>query len=527
MMERVVSFLSLCALLALSLTVRADGSPVLHEFLPPDSGEDINLSASANSGVLPAAVHTPSGIISPPDIHTTPPPRRTYHKDPESSQSGFQPDRDTRRPSVENYDDPFSPKLTPFKRLHAFDAVHESYRLYVRDERLKPMAIGGAVKDGDDRFFADMMVQLRAGEPVRIPTVGPGARMISLVTYPKVEATLLRDGAENWFLESKSSERVRLVAEIAVERASFASEYADVEWRALPPGAIQPAAHAQAFEQVAREIGISKRMRPREVVTKMIEYFRSFAPSNEPPTEHGDIYLDLALSKRGVCRHRAFAFLVTALHIGIPTRLIHNEAHAWVEVRDDRSWHRIDLGGAAIDLQDEPRFDRPDHVPPPDQFAWPTGRDSGEDLAHRERQQAQQARDATNPGPSSPTNPGPGDPDGPVDPNAPPDPNAPSGPDRPEPKLTIDTIDRDIFRGKPMRLRGQITADGAPCANVRVDVLLHATTMSRERRIGSLSTDERGNYDGQVVLPRDLRVGDYELTVATPGNKRCGSGRAQ
>ena len=71
----------------------------------------------------------------------------------------------------------------------------------------------------------------------------------------------------------------------------------------------------------------------------MVAYFRSFEPSDDFPNDHGDIYLDLALSRKGVCRHRAFAFLVTALNIGVPTRFVANEAHAWVEVHDSRLWH--------------------------------------------------------------------------------------------------------------------------------------------------------------------------------------------
>ena len=49
---------------------------------------------------------------------------------------------------------------------------------------------------------------------------------------------------------------------------------------------------------------------------------------------HPGTSVDLALSQKGVCRHRAFAFLVTALGLGIPARMVINEAHAWVEVLD-------------------------------------------------------------------------------------------------------------------------------------------------------------------------------------------------
>jgi hypothetical protein len=323
-------------------------------------------------------------------------------------------------------------------------------------------------------------------------------------------------------LRAPANERVRIVAELAVERNSFAGEFGDVAWHTLPPVPLQHPTHRLAFERVAREIGISKQMRPASVVKKMVEYFRSFAPSDEPVATGGDIYLDLALSKKGVCRHRAFAFLVTALNIGIPARLVHNEAHAWVEVQDDRMWRRIDLGGAALNLDDEQRLDRPQHVPPPDPFAWPTGRDGGGDLAHRARQQAQTARDAANPGDAARSHSS-----GALDPGAAPDPNAPVEPAPAGSELVIEDIDRDIFRGKPMRLRGRIRAAGSACAHVRVDVLIHGARMTSEQRIGSLSTDELGVYDGEVVLPRDIPVGDYELVVATPGNKNCGAGRAK
>lgn len=510
-------------LVALPATAQ-EQAPVLHEYMPPDLAEDIDFSSTNASGQLPAAVQTPSGMISPPDVRTTPDPSQVYHQN-DSGGFKFRPDRDTRRPDVERYDDPFTPNLTPFKRLHAYDAVRDDYSLYVRDSVPVALTPGGTATDDDDRFFADLSVALRAGERIRIPTVGPDARLLSVVSKPKTTLEFSTDSAGNWFVMAQTNDRVRLVLDIAIDRDAFASEFADVAWSDLPKVPLQPSAHRRSFETVRKAIDISRAsMRPREVVTKMVEYFRAFTPSDEAPTGQGDIYLDLALSRKGVCRHRAFGFLVTALNIGIPARLIHNEAHAWVEVRDDQRWHRIDLGGAALDLDDNPHLDRPPHVPPPDQFQWPRGRDSGADLAHRNREEAieEAGPDANGAG-----NGGVGDPNapGPIDPLAPPDPNAPPLPsDRPETKLEIEEIDADIFRGLPVKIRGTAVSQGQPCSHIRIDVLLTLDGAEEETRLGSLSTDEKGRYSGEVVMPANIPVGDHELVITTPGNNVCGTG---
>jgi hypothetical protein len=274
-------------------------------------------------------------------------------------------------------------------------------------------------------------------------------------------------------------------------------------------------------------------MRPREAVSRMVAYFRSFEASDQPPQEHGDVYLDLALSRKGICRHRAFAFMVTALHLGIPTRFVNNEAHAWVEVNDGTLWHRIDLGGAATNLEQQRHPERPQHLPPPDPYAWPAGRDSGDELAQRTRQAAldELTRQSSDPSPGA-------NPDEPrAEPRPAPGPSgepAPPGagsgaappPDRPTSVLSIDSLDHDVFRGLPLHVQGRVHAGNKSCAGVRVDVLVLVGSAKTERRIGSLSTDEQGIYDGAVVVPRDLPIGDHELAVATAGNAECGPGQA-
>ncbi|MCA9621191.1 MAG: transglutaminase domain-containing protein [Myxococcales bacterium] len=506
--------------------VAQQAEPMLHEYFEEQAGEALEISRTDASGELPASVETPSGTITPPDIRTTPDPRRVYHEQNGSAATGFRPDRDTRRPHVEQYDDPFTPTLTPFKRMFAYDAVRDDYTLVVQKESLSPVPEGGAAEPGDDRFFGDISVALRGEQPVRIPSVGPGARLLNLVASPDVKVSLWRDGADNWFAKGDTTQRVRLVTEIAIGRDAFASEYPDIGWAELPRVPAQPSAHGRAYAKVAEAIGIGRHQRPREVVSKMVAYFRSFAPSDDSPQGEGDIYLDLALSKKGVCRHRAFAFLVTALNVGIPARLIHNEAHAWVEVRDDRIWRRIDLGGAALDLDQDPHLERPPHVPPPDQFPWPTGRDSGSDLAHRDRAESlEKAMEAA--GQNGGNDPAGAGSSSQVDPLGAPDPNAPNPAESmPATELTLGEVDVDIFRGLPVRIAGKAKSAGQPCPHIRVDVVL-VIDDANERRLGSLSTDERGAFAGAVVIPPDVPIGDHDLVVATPGAAQCGPGQAR
>ncbi|MFO0755271.1 MAG: transglutaminase-like domain-containing protein [Byssovorax sp.] len=525
--------IALVVVMAMAAATRADAeSSILHEFVAPDATEDVSFSATTLEGDLPAAVQTPSGLATAPDPRKAPGGDHVYSgaTTDDSPDSTYEPDRDTRRPKIENYDDPFSPATAPFKRLRAYDWVDPDYALRVREKSLTALPVGGTIGAGDEPFYGDLSVDLLPDQPVRIPTVGPGARLLRLHANPEVPIEVFRDGADNWFVRGKDRVRVHLVVEIGIPRATFGSDFADVEWSSLDALGMGSRQHDAAAQQVEQAIGVSRAMRPREAVRKMVTYFRSFAPSNEPPTGKQDIYLDLALSKKGVCRHRAFAFLVTALSLGIPTRMVVNEAHAWVEVFDGSLWHRVDLGGAAANLDHEPDPGKPAYKPPPDPYAWPEGRDSGQDLADRNREQAASAQSGNNGnngnnGTSSAT-----DGDGGTAPaaSAPADPTSePSDPQAPRSDVTVTAIDSDVRRGLPLHLQGQVSQAGAPCSHLRVDVLLTGPALQSGVVVGSISTDDQGHFDGAVVIPRDFSLGDYDLLVATPGDARCAPGRTR
>jgi len=109
-----------------------------------------------------------------------------------------------------------------------------------------------------------------------------------------------------------------------------------------------------------------------QTLDRLVGHFRAFVEADEIPSATGDLYLDLARGGVGVCRHRAYAFVVTALALSLPARYVQNEAHAWVEVELRDGWLRIDLGGSASGVNAHGLQDRPKHeVSAPDPFPQP------------------------------------------------------------------------------------------------------------------------------------------------------------
>ena len=77
-----------------------------------------------------------------------------------------------------------------------------------------------------------------------------------------------------------------------------------------------------------------------------------------------------------------------------------------------------------------------------------------------------------------------------------------------------------------MPVRGQVIADGEPCGHVAVEILLRSRSHG-DIPVGILATDERGNYDGALVLPATVPLGDYEAHAITLGDARCGRGHTR
>jgi transglutaminase-like putative cysteine protease len=499
----------------------------LHEFVPPDPKEDIDLGTTTLAGDFPAAIDTPSGLIVAPDTNRTPTANeKAYTSTTTPQNSLYYPDRDTRRPGAVEYEDPFSPAVTPFKRGSAFNTVRADFTMAVADPELKPMAVGGEVGPDEEAFYGDMTVDLAEGEATRIPSVAPGARVLRVHTVPDTEVTLYRDGAENWFIRGKQRARIRLLLQLAAHRQAFGGQVHNAYWNSLKEAPELPPNVKAAADQVnSKLIGVSRVQSFRDVINQLVTYYRSFAESQKPLDAQENVFLDIAQSKKGVCRHRAFAFVISALALGIPARMVTNEAHAWVEVHDGIRFRRIDLGGAAMDFHEPQKENRVPHMPPKDPFGWPPNSHPAEDGARASRQRNQANSPGGNqPGTSSSANP-PGnsgrDPSNGLDPNVPANKD-----DRPLSKIVVNGSEREVFRNQALHLKGHVEADSERCGNVRVDVLLLLSNTTREIQLGSLATNAQGDFDGAVVVPFTISVGQYNLVLATPGTDRCGPGRS-
>ncbi|HEX7667926.1 MAG TPA: transglutaminase domain-containing protein, partial [Polyangiaceae bacterium] len=219
------------ALLALVVGARpaSAGTPgaVEHELIAPDPRDDLQLKVVLD-GDLPAAIETRSGVLKAPDPRAPTAPEdpafgtstSAVQSDPDAK---FTPDRDTRRPDIKPEADPFSPSIAPFERLAAYDTVHADYTLGVESPNPAPLSARTDVaKDGsEEQFFADMEVDVRPGAKVRIPSVGPDARVVHAhagVAGKDVPFRLWHDGADNWFVEGFQRSRVRLVMELTIAR---------------------------------------------------------------------------------------------------------------------------------------------------------------------------------------------------------------------------------------------------------------------------------------------------------------------
>ena len=535
-------------------------------------------SASSVIGDEPAAGRNPSAIgtgdkILPEPPATAPPSSqepvlgtKDFGADRETT---FAPDGNTGADDDLTYVEAFNPSVVPFKRMTSLDAVDESYVLRVGSPALTELPVGGKPTPSWDRFWGSVLIDLEPGRDVPLPSVAPGMRILSYEVEPSTQLAFSRDGADNYYVRSEETGargQHRLVFLVEADPGYFAP----VVPRRIPlaevarsPGAPAIPPLPAAVQAMARNVHYRLRVRPSddldEALAVLVRHFRAFEPRPFEASD-GGIYWDLTINQAGVCRHRSFAFVITAKALGIPARFVANEAHAFTEVWVPGSgWIRIDLGGASNSLTvrnaDGKTLYRPRGEDPfPRPAAYTEGGYSTldgtltgltpEQLAEAETPRAPDGDGDGGGGSGSGDgdgNGGGGSADGDADGNGMVDPNfdLPGRSPSPGPAPGLPPIPAEAMRGKrPTRIevaqvssvgfRGETIgvegvvrgADDAPAAGLRVEIYLAPAGRGGEgaRMVGTTVTGADGRYRAEVLVPYEVSLDAHEVYVGTPGD---------
>ncbi|HIA02911.1 MAG TPA: hypothetical protein EYN66_13570, partial [Myxococcales bacterium] len=247
------------------------------------------------------------------------------------------PDRATGREPWLTYHTVFDPAVIPFKRNNVKDKVISSGALVVDNTQLWELPVAGnTISNGREIFLGSILVELRPGFHVPIPSVSPESRILSYVSTPPVKLVFHKDSADNLYVSAKEhSGRLRLKMVMDAPSHWFARpipkgirmDQIPIRLRKRLPKILQREARL-----VRDRLGLGSNGDFGRSLSKLVHWFRSFKAGELPNAPKRSLYLNIALSQKGICRHRAWAFTITAQSLGIPCRYVQNEAHAFVEV---------------------------------------------------------------------------------------------------------------------------------------------------------------------------------------------------
>lgn len=552
--------LPLGLLLALQLAApAARAEPILHEYVVPRS--QLESTRWVRDRELPAEIRTPTDepLRQPSFDRATEAP--VVGRDAATERrSSIAPDRTTTHDGQLRYGATFNPSVVPFKRVSAADQVRPDFTLGVRDRGLRPWQVTHrAIAPDRDAFWGTLQLDVKAGVPLPIPSVAPSAAILSYRTQPATTLSFFRDSADNFWVKSDKSGRFALVFLTDAPHGYFSpqlpAESASVDVPPQMKPRLPPAARAAA-RRVLEHIGVRRGPLGRQLA-RLVAYFRNFHPAPLERTSD-NIYLDIALSQRGVCRHRSLAFVITAQALGVPARYVENEAHAFVEVYLPRQgWARIDLGGASIGLDVQAARDKALHRPDQDPFPRPSRFEGGYSQLHgavsglrpsrpgsrratrtpqrslrhfdrSARTPVSRSRESGDSGATGASGAAAGAANGPPRPGeSPGDPSAapllpatsPEEPAKAPTLISVSCDQRSLYRGEKLHVWGRIHAAKAGGGNLRVEIYLGRDAESA-LLLGTTISDPKGGFVLHPSIPVDVEVGRYRVYAATPGDSR-------
>ena len=516
----------------------------LHERIINPNEEDNPLVEQPADGRNPAALRLPNidvaepehsselqsgeGVFGQPNPNT--PPRDTDRL------RRWRPDLLTAQTAEElHYHSSFSPSIAPYKRMSALDQVEADYSLSNSSPSLEAVPVGGRADTKRDLFWGSVVVRLVPNQPVPIPSVAPNARILSVSARPEVEVEFFKDGADNFFVVSPHAGQHRLVFVTDAPASYFGGAFPQGVTADTIPTALRPRlprSVERAAATVASRLGLDRSAPIERNLTRLVTYLRSFSMERLEVEPGTDPYVALAFGRKGVCRHRAFVFVVTAQSLGIPARFVTNEVHAFSEVYiPNMGWVRIDLGGEArLDPESEAVVA---HQPrSPDPIPWPPGsRGAGTRSSRASAGHLAGRGESTAPGQGSSATTQAGGNDRVEHQQG----------DRAEPAtegasnssgqisveagsadvssglaVVLDRYSTEVIRGEPIAVEGVAEEDGDRLPRAQVTFWLSGSSPDLIR-LGRLLCDGEGRFSGQLTVPGTLSPGSYGLVIrATP-----------
>lgn len=534
--------ITIAAAAGLAIAQTAATPRKLHEDLPSPSERPTPMIGDGGSG-NPAAFTAGDKVLPKPPADK--PSSAPAKGEPVLGTTGFaadrqtsmKPDGNTGPDATLHYVSVFNPDVLPFKRMSALDGIGDDYTLKIAHTALQEQAVGGTTDRTRDRFWGSVLIQLTPGADVALPSVAPDMRILSYEIKPSIAVKFEKDGADNFYVrtdEASAAGTYRLVFLADADAGYFApalpiaSHYTPRTVAAVTPHEIRPVVPDTVRREARRtldRLGVDADMDLGVVFNRLVGFFRGFQ-AKPLPSSSGDIYRDLCDSKAGVCRHRAFAFMVTANALGLPTRFVENEAHAFVEVWfPERRWQRIDLGGAALrmDVQGadnktlhRPRADDPFEKPPEYKQSYTQLEGDIKGLT-----QQQLADKHKLPGQSPPSGAfdasGGGSGAGPILPGQG-TATVTHDPRKQSPVLVVTLADEHAFRGDQVHIEGRASVAGKGLPDHTVDVFLSPARRGGADSIllGRAVTSPDGSFRADFDVPATMTLAAYEIRLSSP-----------
>lgn len=270
----------------------------------------------------------------------------------------------------------YTPDIIPLDRGNVFDGLDEKESFTHRSEERKPLKLSKPLPEPKASFDGDVRLRLRPGYVTPLPSVSPDMVITSYEAEPPMEILFSKDDADNYWVSSETAGIVRVRFKVEAPMSYFGGKLPEkIEPQKVPRRMLMPLPDStrQDAEEVMTALGITKETPPKEAFLKMVEYFRTYEDVAIPakPDDVG-YYKHLALVHKGVCRHRAYAFVITANAYGLPTRFVTNDIHAYAETwLPGYGWLQLDLGGRELNMQVTGPSESDPFIPPRSELPEP------------------------------------------------------------------------------------------------------------------------------------------------------------